>query len=365
MSSEKPRISILIPAFNKEKHIERALRSVAEQTLRDLEIIVIDDASTDSTAELVRKFAGKDKRVRLIRHEQNRGTLSARITGFREAGGDYVMCLDADDTLDPDCAEKTFALAKKYDCEIVGFGARLLRAGKTSGTIDAVRGRLSAPHVFEAAFCDHSYNWSVCLKLFRRDLFEKALADTEDFYCVSAEDFYFYTILSFYAQKIVFPGKIFYNYYIEEGLTGHQNTPESFRRMATMLDALKAVSRFLKKQNESKYDIAFKQREQEHLQLLFSRFPSTDGAGSMQFLLEQYPEAVIMENMQLYFGTDFTEKAFLAVRNNESFPQLPEQNGSEQLSFRKKVIAALLPPESPQWFLSKRIHDLLKWRKYK
>lgn len=96
----EPAVSVIIPAYNREATIARAMDSVLAQTLADLELIVVDDASTDRTAEVVAAYA--DPRVRLLRHDTNRRAAAARNTGIRAARGQYVAFLDSDDVWFPD-----------------------------------------------------------------------------------------------------------------------------------------------------------------------------------------------------------------------------------------------------------------------
>ncbi|HUA63322.1 MAG TPA: glycosyltransferase [Verrucomicrobiae bacterium] len=98
-----PRVSAVIPLFNKERTVEAALRSAASQTLCDLEIIVVDDGSTDSSPALVQNFS--DARVRLFRQE-NAGPGAARNRAVAEARGEYLAFLDADDEWLPDYLER-------------------------------------------------------------------------------------------------------------------------------------------------------------------------------------------------------------------------------------------------------------------
>jgi glycosyltransferase involved in cell wall biosynthesis len=90
-----PLVTVIIPAYNREATIARAVDSVLAQTLDDLELIVVDDASTDRTAGIVAAYA--DPRVRLLRHARNRRAAAARNTGIRAARGKYVAFLDSDD----------------------------------------------------------------------------------------------------------------------------------------------------------------------------------------------------------------------------------------------------------------------------
>ncbi len=367
-STAQTKISVLIPAYNKERGIVRAVQSVTAQTWKNLEVIVLDDASTDRTAEQVEALCRQDARVRLVRREQNGGTLNARLDAFAASTGDYLLCLDADDTLDPACAETLLKIAERSHAEIVGFSARLLDHGKTAGTVDAVRKELNGKAVFEAAFCDHLYNWSVCLKLFRRDIFQRAADAVRRFYCVSAEDFYFYTVLSFFAGKLVLSGQIFYNYQFTAGITGG-STPDSFRRMATMLDALNAVKDFLRQQKaDAQYAEAFRQREKEHFFYLFARWPEMEPAGSrelLEYLNSKYDAESVKQYFSGYFSPALAEQAYASLRNENVFPALPRrtESGGRCSAFRKKC-ARLLKPESPLWFCLKRCSDRIRWRKY-
>lgn len=94
-----PRVSVVIPAFNREHLVREAADSILAQTLEDLELLIVDDGSTDRTAEVV--LAIDDPRVRLIRHVGNRGMAAARNTGLDAARGQYVANLDSDDHADP------------------------------------------------------------------------------------------------------------------------------------------------------------------------------------------------------------------------------------------------------------------------
>lgn len=99
-SNKAPFFSIVIPLFNKEKFIERALRSVLRQSYSDFEILVVDDASTDRSLEKVLVF--DDSRVRLVRHMENQGVSAARNTGIANGCGNWIAFLDADDEWKPD-----------------------------------------------------------------------------------------------------------------------------------------------------------------------------------------------------------------------------------------------------------------------
>lgn len=100
MSDPSIQISVVIPTYNRADLLPKAIQSALDQTVRDLELIIVDDGSTDRTGELVRGY--NDPRIRYMKHEQNRGLNPARNTGVRNARGEFVAFLDSDDEWMPD-----------------------------------------------------------------------------------------------------------------------------------------------------------------------------------------------------------------------------------------------------------------------
>ncbi len=97
----EPIVSVIMPVYNGQEYLDRAMESVLQQTLKNLELIVVDDASTDRTGEILDDFARKDSRVRVVHLEKNSSCFLARKTGTLLAKGEYVMFLDCDDALLP------------------------------------------------------------------------------------------------------------------------------------------------------------------------------------------------------------------------------------------------------------------------
>jgi glycosyltransferase involved in cell wall biosynthesis len=99
--SRKPLTSVVIPAYNRRSTIGNAIQSVLAQPARDLEVIVVDDGSSDDSSAVVLRMAHSESRIRLIRHKANRGAQAARNTGIQAARGEWVAFLDSDDTWVP------------------------------------------------------------------------------------------------------------------------------------------------------------------------------------------------------------------------------------------------------------------------
>ena len=107
-------LSIIIPVYNSEKYLEGCLTSVVNQSLKDFEIIGVNDGSTDNSLKILEKFAEQDSRIRII-NQQNQGQGYARNAGLEAAAGDYVGFIDSDDYISPDFYEKLY----KYKDDIV------------------------------------------------------------------------------------------------------------------------------------------------------------------------------------------------------------------------------------------------------
>ena len=110
--------SVIIPAYNKELYIKESVESVLAQTFHGFELVIIDDASTDKTLEIVKGF--NDKRIKIYsRNKPGSGGYAARNLGVKRASNDWIAFLDADDTWRDDHLETVFKIIQKYDCDIV------------------------------------------------------------------------------------------------------------------------------------------------------------------------------------------------------------------------------------------------------
>jgi len=117
--NKKPYVSVVIPVFNAEEYLCQCLESVINQTLKEIEIICIDDKSTDSSLDILEKYAKKDKRITIIRNELNLKAGESRNRGLRIASGEYIHFLDADDYMVNDAYEVLYNKAKSYDLDLL------------------------------------------------------------------------------------------------------------------------------------------------------------------------------------------------------------------------------------------------------
>lgn len=117
-----PKISVIIPCYNVEKYIRQCLESVVNQTMKDIEIICVDDGSSDGTIEILQEFQEKDNRIKVI-EQSNSGAGAARNNGLRIATGKYLSFLDSDDFFEPNMLEESFLSAENYQADFVVFNS--------------------------------------------------------------------------------------------------------------------------------------------------------------------------------------------------------------------------------------------------
>src|SRR5437016_1292414 len=122
-----PIASIIIPAYNRESSLKRAIKTALQQSIRDIEVIVVDDGSRDRTAIVAGRCADADRRVRLLRHSVNRGAQAARNTGAQAARGRWLTFLDSDDTILKKSLELRLKVATTENVDVVHSDCYILR----------------------------------------------------------------------------------------------------------------------------------------------------------------------------------------------------------------------------------------------
>ena len=124
-------VSIIVPIYNVENYLEKCLKSIIEQTFQDIEIICVDDGSTDNSSKILNEFAQKDSRIKIIK-ETNQGVFAARHNGLKNATSKYILFIDSDDWIDKNLIKKTLDCIKKYNTDVVVYGAYSVRNSKLS-----------------------------------------------------------------------------------------------------------------------------------------------------------------------------------------------------------------------------------------
>jgi len=164
------KVSVILPIYNAEQHLEQCLESILQQTLCEFELLCIDDGSSDKSYQILQSYAEKDTRIKLYQ-QKNMGASAARNTGLQQCIGEYVAFLDSDDWVEPDYLEwlYTTAIEKKVKIAICGHDVIV---GKQSITERIEKtGYLSQAEALQYALSHHGYQGYLWNKLFHRSLF--------------------------------------------------------------------------------------------------------------------------------------------------------------------------------------------------
>ena len=166
---KKPLVSVIIPVFNSEQYLSQCLDSVLHQTYSDLEIIAIDDGSSDGSLGLCRQYSVCDTRITVLQQE-NKGVSAARNIGLAHAKGELITFIDADDWVDPTHVQQLVEglQGQKYDCSICGYWLEYPR--KLKQHIFPQVGILSGDEAIEAILSPYLFHGSVWNKMFRTPL---------------------------------------------------------------------------------------------------------------------------------------------------------------------------------------------------
>lgn len=228
MLMEKYKISVVVPVYNLQNQLEHCVNSILTQTYGNLEIILVDDGSTDNSPAIIDKLASEDERIIAV-HKENGGVTSARLEGVKRASGEYIGFVDGDDEIESDMYELLIGNALKFDADISHCGyqmmfpsgrkllyyntGRLVEQDRQKGLKDLIEGSFVEP--------------GLCNKLFRKNLFH-SLLNTElmDRSIKFNEDFLMNFYLFSASNMAVFEDICKYHYLVHEGSAAKSSLTE-------------------------------------------------------------------------------------------------------------------------------------------
>ena len=172
-----PKISVFLPIYNKEKYIKRSIESIKNQTLKDIEIIAVNDYSNDQSYNILQQMAKEDNRIKIINNTENRGLLFSRAMGILNSEGEYLMNLDPDDEFEgKDNLEFLYEKTKKSKIDVVSFAAYFKGRNTTMLKCSNFHHIQHQPELFLSAFNESNRlnDYLIWNKLIKRDIYLKA-----------------------------------------------------------------------------------------------------------------------------------------------------------------------------------------------
>lgn len=203
-------ISVIVPAYNAERCLSACAASLFVQSLKDFELLLIDDGSTDGTAAVMAELAEKDARVRLIAHEGNRGLSAARNTGLAQARGRYIAFVDADDTVSPVYLEKLHALCRDRHVPLAACNHAIVRGGGRKARFETNAGdrEMTAREAARELLYQRAPDVSCWGKLYEKTLFDGLAYPEGRIY----EDSWLFAEILLRAGRMAYTSETLYDY---------------------------------------------------------------------------------------------------------------------------------------------------------
>lgn len=246
------KISIIIPAYNVENHIRKTISSVILQDFKDIEVIVINDGSTDNTQNVIEDLLKVDDRIKLI-NTSNNGVSSARNIGLSNSNGKYVMFVDGDDWIKENALTNLWGFAEKYNLDIVSFN--YYKAFKDNNKLCKfnMKDEIISGNEALKEILINKMSPSVCDKMIRRDLFSEELKFKKS--VKVGEDLLMSVKLCASIDKVGKLSEGYYYYYMRSDSVTHQ-VDEGIYTISESLDAIKdfLVEKDLYLCNSEEYD---------------------------------------------------------------------------------------------------------------
>lgn len=246
-------ISIIVPVYNVAEYLTRCIDSILAQTYRNIEIIAVNDGSTDSSGDILDEYSSKHSNIKVI-HQKNTGVSKARMRGIDESNGAWIGFVDADDYIEPDMYETLYSNAIKYDADISHCGHKLIHLdgnvhrfyntqkltvqNQISGVNDLLTGEFIEP--------------TLCSKLIKKDLFSHQL-NTADLNVKYNEDLLLNYLCFKQAKKSVYFDFCPYHYYARE-----TSATRDYFNVGKLFDPIKVRKFILDDASEELKELAIK-----------------------------------------------------------------------------------------------------------
>lgn len=261
--SARPTVSVIVPLYNVAPYLEKCLSSIATQTESRIEVLLIDDGSTDASRSICDAISAADPRFRVF-SKPNEGQALARNFGLTKAHGKYIAFVDGDDWIDPHTYGDCVALLESSGADFVNFGLDFVRPdGRVKARFGSFRQEsLTGDRMVELALLDEEIYSSPCNKLYRRETLERGQLKFPP--VRGCEDVFFSRGLALVSQRAVFTERTYYHALVREGSTTRNLTAAYFVESGKVVAAERE---FFEKRNRME---AFEGHFQAHVVKLFS-----------------------------------------------------------------------------------------------
>lgn len=248
-----PKVSIIVPIYNVEKFLPCCIESLLKQTLKDIEIILVDDVSPDSCPRICDEYASKDPRIKVVHKEENQGLGMGRNTGLAMASGEYVTFCDSDDFVELRTYETVYNICIQKELDICCFQHRRVSLdGAPLNVENQVKEKyfIGSKNVYQFLLGiigrnpedkeSITYSMSTCMALFRRERFIATGIKFKSERTYASEDLIFMLDFLPFINSVGIIPNIFYNYRINPNSISHSYSKEKLYRLFNSMEYLRS-----------------------------------------------------------------------------------------------------------------------------
>lgn len=232
-----PKVSVIVPVYNSEKYLEQCLYSIINQTYSNIEIIIVDDGSTDKSKNIYSYINNKDCRIKIIK-ENHKGPSNARNRGIEEATGDYILFVDSDDWIDEKLVEKCINIYEKYDIDCIVYEANTVYPKKVEKEGSIYKEGIYNKHeVISKLIIKEKINspWN---KMYKKSIIDSNNIKYDDD-IVIGEDLLFNINYFKFIEKIYISNEKMYNYRMHNSSLTKKYIPNKYEQLMFVNEKMK------------------------------------------------------------------------------------------------------------------------------
>ena len=312
MKEHNIKLSIIVPVYNVKDYLNDCLRSLAEQSIQNVEFIIIDDGSTDGSSEICDQWSVRDNRFKVI-HQENKGTLLARKIGIEQSIGEKIIFLDGDDILAQNAIHDIFELINKCNADIIQFSSKpfncinINQYRKFKKYLKTNNKKIyKNTNIAKEIFKENTIIWNLWNKIYSSHILKQSNCFIYNYKCISATDLFHSFFISYYAKSLCsYKTRPLYLYRLNTGISTKKQSLNTFRNHLQHIKTISYLKLFLQQVNASnewyEYLDIVKKYLYSTLVYNLSTLPRKDFPEAFKFFYEKYNVIEALPLFEKYF----------------------------------------------------------------
>lgn len=334
---ENIKISVIVPIYNVEAYLAEALESLLQQTYQNLEIIIVDDCSTDHSYEIAKDFAQRDERIILLCTPENSSALIARKMGVEASSGQYIMFMDPDDSFYPNACEIALKNILCKNVDILEFGTDIVNCRNVDeetihyleNFFEPIDRYMYGKEILKASFEEKTLIWNLWNKIFRSELCKKSFEWVRNYKIYRYNDFYAFFIIAYFAESYYgITEKLYrYNFGIGAYYTKYRimDLNRYGKMVAPLSQVIKGLREFLDRNNDTRWNMVLSEFEKNFFDESYGELQNIQDVAEGKKCLELFVSGFGREKAYSFLFEKIIELHKLRLEYENQEKQINEQ----------------------------------------